>query len=73
MEYHLSLPLNNENIRKLRVGDFVYLSTGITAERVDVEILYENNGFLLVTGEGLHPGSEILIGGSQLYDGRLLT
>lgn len=26
MEYHLRLPLNNEDIRKLRVGDFVYLS-----------------------------------------------
>ena len=26
MEYHLTLPLNIEDIRKLRVGDFVYLS-----------------------------------------------
>lgn len=67
------LQLPKEALRRDEAGDFVYLSTGITAERVDVEILYENNGFLLVAGDGLHPGSEILIGGSQLYDGRLLT
>ena len=67
------LQLPREALRRDEAGDYVYLSTGLTAERVDVEILHENNGFLLVTGEGLHPGSEILIGGSQLYDGRLLT
>lgn len=54
-------------------GTFVYLSAGLTARRVDVELLYDNNGSVLVTGDGLYPGSEILLGGSQLYDGRLLT
>ena len=67
------LQLPKEALHRDEAGDYVYLSTGLTAERVDVEILYENNGFLLVAGEGLHPGSEILLGGSQLYDGRLLT
>ena len=67
------LQLPKEALRRDEAGNYVYLSTGLTAERVDVEILYENNGFLLVAGEGLHPGSEILLGGSQLYDGRLLT
>ena len=60
-------------IRRDEAGTFVYLSAGLTAQRVDVEILYDNNGSVLVAGDGLHAGSEILIGGSQLYDGRLLT
>jgi len=66
------LQLPAEAVRQDEAGSFVYLAAGLTAERVDVEILYETNGSLLVTGSGLHPGSEILIGGSRLYDGCLL-
>lgn len=59
-------------IRRDASGPYVYMAAGLRAERVDVEILYENNGSVLVTGDGLRPGSEILIGGSRLYDGCLL-
>ncbi len=33
MEYHLNLPLKKEDIEKLRVGDFVYLSGPMLAAR----------------------------------------
>lgn len=67
------LQLPAEALRRDDAGAYVYLAAGLRAERIQVEILWENNGSVLVVGEGLHPGSEILIGGSQLYDGRLLT
>ena len=33
MEYHLNLPLNNEEIAKLRAGDFVYLNGPVYTAR----------------------------------------
>ena len=66
------LQLPADAIRQDESGHFVYLAAGLMAERVDINILYEENGFVLAEGDGLHAGSEILIGGSRLYHGRLL-
>lgn len=66
------LQLPETALRRDERGDYVYLAAGLMAQRVDVSILREENGFVLVEGDGLHAGSEILIGGSRLYDGCLL-
>ena len=43
MEYHLKTPIDSENIKKLRVGDIVYLSgTVFTARDAAHEIMLEN-------------------------------
>ncbi len=51
---------------------FVYIVSGPTAARVDVQILCVQDEYALVAGEGLREGAEVLIGGKNLYDGKVL-
>ena len=57
---------------------FVYLQTGVRAERVDVEILYEEGEAYLVrdggeTGSALRAGSTIIVKANDLYDGKIVA
>lgn len=67
------LQLPREAVRHDEAGDFVFRAAGLMAERVAVTVLYEKDGLVLISGDGLRAGNEILLGGSDLYDGRLLT
>jgi len=57
---------------------FVYLQTGVRAERVDVEILHEEGDVYLVrdgaeTGSPLRAGSTIIVKANNLYDGKIVA
>jgi len=57
---------------------FVYLQTGVRAERVDVEILHEEGDVYLVrdgaeTGSPLRVGSTIIVKANNLYDGKIVA
>jgi hypothetical protein len=57
---------------------FVYLQTGVRAERVDVQILYETGDMYLVrdgieTGSPLRAGSTIIVKANGLADGKIVN
>ena len=57
---------------------FVYLQTGVRAERVNVEILHEVGDVYLVrdgaeTGSPLRSGSTIIVKANGLYDGKIVA
>ncbi len=56
----------------------VYIVTGLQAERVPVEVLGEYDGYVLVrdgaeTGGHLRQGSELIVRGKDLYDGKVVS
>ncbi|MDO4749675.1 MAG: HlyD family efflux transporter periplasmic adaptor subunit [Eubacteriales bacterium] len=52
---------------------YVYIITGLLAERRDISILGDSGEYFIVkTGENLLEGNELLIGGENLYDGKYL-
>ena len=56
---------------------FVYLQTGVRAERVDVEIIYDAGDSYLVrdgaeTGSPLRAGSTIIVKANKLFDGKVV-
>ncbi|MCL2046165.1 MAG: hypothetical protein FWG88_07250 [Oscillospiraceae bacterium] len=56
---------------------FIYLQTGVLAERVDVEILMETGDSYIVpdgarTGSPLRVGSTIIVKANDLYDGKVV-
>jgi len=57
---------------------FVYLQTGVRAERVDVEILHESGDIYIVrdgleTGSPLRAGSTIIVKANNLFDGKVVA
>jgi len=56
---------------------YVFIQTGVRAERVNVEILAEYGDIYLIpdglhTGSALRPGSTIIVRGNNLYHGRVV-
>jgi hypothetical protein len=56
---------------------YIFLQSGVRAERVNVEILYEfADGYLLrdgaETGAPLRSGSTIIVKANNLYDGKVV-
>jgi len=56
---------------------FIFIQTGVRAERVNVEILKEYEDIYLIpdglhTGSPLRPGSTIIVRGNNLYHGRVV-
>ena len=86
---HLSAEVLFDSVSGLRVPKeaihldeegitFVFIQTGVRAERVDVEILLESGDSYLVrdgaeTGSPLRVGSTIIVRGNNLLDGRVVA
>lgn len=66
------LRLPEEAVREEAEGLCVYRLSGLMAQRVPVTVLWQGGGTVLVDGDGLEEGAEILLGGRNLYDGKIL-
>ncbi len=66
------LRLPEEAVREEAEGLCVYRLSGLMAQRVPVTVLWQGDGTVLVDGEGLEEGAEVLLGGRNLYDGKIL-
>ena len=55
---------------------YIYTLTGLQAERKDVDIVYEAEGFYLVKSgtqaDSLRSGNKIIVGAKNLYDGKVV-
>ena len=51
-------------------GTYVYAAAGNVIRRAAVTLLWSDGEEALVSGETLHHGSEVLVGGRNLYDGK---
>ena len=68
--------LYTEMTEEGEVRSYVFVRTGVQAEKKYVEILYEAEGFFLAaeaTGaNSLREGNEIIVSGKDLYDGKIM-
>ena len=57
-------------------GYYVYTVTAMTVERKDVELIFEGDGYYLVSSgnraNSLREGNEIIVSGKDIYDGKVL-
>lgn len=52
---------------------FVYVQTGMQAERKDVEILADFDDYYMVTGSTLHIGDEVIVSAKNLFNGKVVN
>lgn len=64
----LSIPA--EALRCDAKGTYVYMAAGSVMRRIDVTIRWSDGTQALVESPELHYGSEVLVGGRALYDGK---
>lgn len=73
---HSGLRVPAEALRADENGvTYVYTVTGMQAERKNVTVVYEGDTFFLVSSpgaDGLRAGNEIIVGGEDLFDGKVL-